>query len=684
MAGLTPTDPREPQIPGWSPGLLRTLASVFDTLAPMPPALAERRARLAAGTLHEVTDPDQEQLLRLAIRALDWPVVMALTTGRRGRFSRMDAVSREAVLRAWSRHPVPQLRTAFQALKRVALFYGYADPGDDGQGPERWAEVGYRPPAPVEPPPPSITPLRVEPNPDPLRLEADAIIVGSGAGGGVTAARLAAAGLAVVVVEAGPYLPERAMPTLEAEAMRRLYLDQGSTSTADLGVMILAGACLGGGTTINWTTSLAPPDWLRNEWDRVHGLHGLAGDEGDADLARLRTELDLQPPTVLPPKDQAILDGAAALGWEAAPNERNAGPCRDCGACGFGCRAGSKRSGLRAHLATAARAGARVLVDARVDRVLLRAGAAAGVSGTLRTDDGTARFFRIEAPQVVVAAGPLRTPLLLQASGIAHPQLGRNLRLHPAVGFAAELADPVEMWLGPTQAARSLQFARPGPSDPAGIGPANGGFIIESAPAHPGLLASASPWDGAAAFVARMARSRRTAPFIAILRDHGSGRVRWTRHRRARIDYRLAPDDARTARRALVELARLARAAGAERATALVQPAQEWSRTDGDAAFDRFLRRLAGSSTAPNRLSLFSAHQMGTARAGADPVLSPCDPQGRVRMDTTGRIVPGLVVADGSLAPSAPGVNPMVTIMLLAERSARAVLAGRAARGPGG
>ncbi len=659
---------------GWSPPLLKILAAAFAALAPMEEAEADRRARLAAATLDAVADPDELRLLKVAIRSLDWPPALLATGGRWGRFTSLSLAQREAVLRAWSRHPLGRVRTAFAVLKRLGLFLAYADPGADGAGNPSWARMGYVPPAAVEAPPPSIAPLAVEPGHDPVHLDADVVVVGSGAGGGVVAARLAVAGLAVLVVEAGPYLPEREMPALEADGMSRLYLDQGTTATSDLGVAIFAGAGLGGGTTVNWTTAIAPPDWLRDEWEREHGLEGLSGGATDAAIVRLREELDLQPPTVIPPKDRLILDGASALRWEAAPTERNAGPCTECGACGFGCRSGSKRSGLRAHLATAAAHGARILADARVERVEIADGSVTGVRGSLLDAAGRTREFRITAPRVVVAAGALRTPLILHASGIAHPELGRNLRLHPVVAMGARMPDPVEMWRGPMQAARSLEFWRPGPVDQAGIGPAHNGFVIESAPPHPGLLASAFSWEGRERSAARMADARYDAPLIAIMRDTGGGHVHWTRHRRARIDYRLPPAEAVTARRAMVELARLARAGGAAEVFSVSQPVARVATSDGDGAFDRFLRRLATLSMAPNRTSLFSAHQMGTARAGADPRRHPCDPWGRVRSGADGRLVEGLTVADASLFPSASGVNPMLTVMALADRVAAGML----------
>ncbi len=167
------------------------------------------------------------------------------------------------------------------------------------------------------------------------------------------------------------------------------------------------------------------------------------------------------------------------------------------------------------------------------------------------------------------------------------------------------------------------------------------------------------------------------APLVSIIGDRGSGRVSLSRTGRARIDYHIAPADARTATRALVEMARISRAAGATSIVAVATPAA-WFGRDGrtdDQAFGGYLGDLASRSLAPNRTGLFSAHQMGSARAGADPATSVCDPWGRVRADTTGALVPGLYVADASLFPTATAVNPQMTIMALAARVARTILA---------
>jgi choline dehydrogenase-like flavoprotein len=92
-------------------------------------------------------------------------------------------------------------------------------------------------------------------------------------------------------------------------------------------------------------------------------------------------------------------------------------------------------------------------------------------------------------------------------------------------------------------------------------------------------------------------------------------------------------------------------------------------------------RQILGFDFSPNRGTVFSAHQMGTARMGSNPVDHACDSFGRVRAnsrpkltDRHGGIIKGLYVADGSLFPTAIGVNPMITILALAKRVARTVL----------
>ena len=657
---------------GWSDREVAVLIALADTFVRGD---AERRGRLAGEALERAADPAQVRQLRLVLRAMDSRAVNLLLAGRPTTFAGMSPAARERYLLGWALSRIPQRRSAFQALRKLLTFLAYADPGDGAPDP-RLTAIGYRPDDP--PVTADLSPIRPYPlagagaQDGSVTLEADVVVVGSGAGGGVVAAALAAAGRSVVVLEAGPYVDEASMPRTEVDAFDRLYLDHGLLTTWDGSITLLAGTGVGGGTLVNWMTCIPAPRSVRTEWEADHGLEGMTGEPWASDVAAIEAELDVADATHIPPKDAIILRGARALGWEAAPTRRNASACGDCGSCPFGCRRGTKQSGIRAHLATAFAAGARIVPDARVTRVLTAGDRAVGVEADVTDGDATRRLV-VRAPTVVLAAGALRTPAILQRSGFDHPSIGRHLRVHPVPVIAGRFTERVEMWRGTMQAAHSLQFSEPGSG--------RNGYVIEAAPGHPGLLALALPWEGTEAHAGVMASSSHLSPLIAVTRDGGEGRTSLTKAGRVRLDYRLDPSGVATMRHALVSMARLARAAGATEILASGTPPIWYHPAAGgpeaDArAYARFEAALAATDLAPNRAAVFSAHQMGSVRMGADPATHPCDPWGRVRAAPSGdAVIGGLYVGDASVFPTAIGVNPMITTMALARRVSRVILA---------
>jgi choline dehydrogenase-like flavoprotein len=642
---------------------------------------ATRRANLAANAFERATDPAQVRQVRLALRLFESRSANLVAASRPTPFRDMSPATRQRYLLGWASSRISRRRSAFQAFRKLLTFLAYADPGDESVNP-RWAAIGYRPErAPLTQDPTGVRPLIVPAagaDPDGgVQLEADVVVVGSGAGGGVVAADLAAAGRSVVVLDAGPFVDERTMPATELDGFDRLYLNHGLTTTWDGSITMLAGTGVGGGTLINWMSCMPAPEDVRAEWAGQHGIGGLEGPAFATDLAALEGELSVTPATAFPPKDAMILRGAEGLGWRAGPIRRNSPGCSDCGSCGFGCPRGTKQSGIRVHLAAAQRDGARIVADARVDRILMEGGRAAGVEAIVaRSDGGGPARLVVRARQVVMAAGALRTPGVLSTAGSRHPALGRHLVIHPVPVLAGRFLEPIEMWRGATQAGHVTEFSR---SHPGRLG-----YVIETAPAHPGLIALAMPWEGTEAHAAIMEQSANFLPLVAVTRDGGEGRVSATASGGVRIDYRLDRSGIATLRHAMISMARLARAAGASEIVATGTPPAIFGRqgfpSGGEGrAFAAFEERLGRFDFRPNRGALYSAHQMGTARMGADPRLHVCDPHGRVRSASGGRVgdqvVGGLYVADGSLFPSAIGVNPMITIMTLARQVARTVLA---------
>ena len=187
------------------------------------------------------------------------------------------------------------------------------------------------------------------------------------------------------------------------------------------------------------------------------------------------------------------------------------------------------------------------------------------------------------------------------------------------------------------------------------------------APAHPGLAALALPWNGGRAHKELMAGLARSANTIVLVRDWTEGRVTIDARGEPVFDYRLDPRDRRNLTRGLQEAARIHKAAGAVRISTLHM--EELSVGDGtgpirDAEFDTFLERLGRASVGPNRLALFTAHPMGSARAGKDPRTSAAKSTGECHE------VRNLWIGDGSIFPTAPGVNPTISIMSMAVRTA--------------
>lgn len=614
------------------------------------------------------------------------------TGGGRGlRFSRMPAEEQDRMLRVWERSRIGVRRTIFQAFRRLILSTYYAQP-------ESHAAIGYRGPLYLrgvvlpwegalpgdqrddEPVArshqPAVLPVLARAAPPgsvvqgsevdaDLTLAADVCVIGTGAGGAVAAARLAEAGQEVVLLEEGGYWSSADFTESEAEMVPRLYADRGLRATDDLAVSLLQGRCVGGGTTVNWMMTLRTPDFVLDEWSRNHSTEDMSPSAMATVFERIEDEIHARPvPTdAHNPNNSLFIDGATRLGWNARAAVNNAKQCVRAGFCAIGCRYDAKQSTLVTYVPRARAAGARLYSDARVERVEIaepRAQRALKrVHCTLldRESGAPRRSLTVNTPTVVLAAGAVGTPVILQRSGLGGGGVGRFLRLHPTTAALGIYDREVYGPAGIPQSAVCDDFLH---------GNGDGyGFWIECPALLPGLAAAAVTEFGAS-HRRIMQRFANFGSLIVLVRDgagldRSDGGVTVSCRGRVRIRYRVSQSTARMLRDGTATAARIHLAAGAREVQTLHSPAVRL-RTEADVA------AVNAAACGHNQINLFSAHVNGTCRIGRSPQTSGCTPE----FERHG--APGIYVADGSLLPTAPGVNPQLTIMAVADVAASRIL----------
>jgi choline dehydrogenase-like flavoprotein len=588
----------------------------------------------------------------------DTHLLCAIAGGGLKRFTSLSQEEREKILLSWADSRVVQRRAAFQALRKGALLAYYGQGGPNGDSNPVWDAMGYPGPLgpPQDPPAPTIEPLSISAD---TTLSCDVVVVGSGAGGGTAAAVLSRAGLDVIVIEAGRYFTEKDFDGAELSGFDRLYLNGGGMASVDGSVGLLAGQGLGGTTLVNYTFCFRTPQAVRHEWAREHGLSAVTTRDFDQSLDAVWERIGVNAECSVPSKrDESIRESLDQLGWEWEVMQRNVRGCTEevCRLCHYGCQLGAKQSTLKTWVQDAHDAGTRILVETRAERVLTDGGEASGVEA--RTAAG--HKVTVKARAVVSACGSLHTPVLLSRSGVRSRALGKNLRLHPVLVVWGQMDEEIRPWEGVLSSTYSDHD-----DDMDGRGY---GVKYEHVATPPSILLSFSPWRGGRHHAELMQALPYTTGCGVLLRDHGVGEVRAGRDGEPIVRYKLTPDDVERMRRGIRGAAQIVEAMGARR---VYSSHAKWVAyepgTSGD--LGSFMRDADACGWGAGQAQVVSFHIMGSARMGASPIDSVCDPAGQVWS------TPGLYVFDGSAFPTASGVNPMVTIEALAHMNARALAA---------
>ena len=482
---------------------------------------------------------------------------------------------------------------------------------------------------------------------------ADVVVVGSGPGGAVVAKELAERGCDVVLLEEGPPFSLDDFEIDPGLSMSRTMRESGLRATRGSVMPTMQAICLGGGSLVNSAICVRAPEFVLDEWCERYRLTETTRADLDPHYAAVARFLGIEPTPdeVQGRRNLLFREGCDALGYSSEPISRNVRGCRGSGECFTGWRARAKQSLDISSVPAAVRAGCRVLTSARVERVIGSTDRAEGVRGSIVEPftGRVSRRFEIRARRVVLAAGCMATPVLLEKSGgLANRsrQAGRNLRFHPGVAITAVFNEQVDSHFGATQGYQSLQFLRDG-------------YKLESLWAPAAVLAVRTPGFGHE-LKARLADLSRTAVWDAIGScNRSTGEVRARRWGfDPKLLWRLHPSDVPILARALYTLCEIAFAAGARSVVTGVPSIPTEFRSLDDAQVMRT------RSFRPRDFLTGGNHAFCSTRMHGDRERGVVDEFGRCHD------VENLYIADTGVFPQCPSVNPMWTGMALAHRTA--------------
>ncbi len=493
-------------------------------------------------------------------------------------------------------------------------------------------------------------------------LEADVVVIGSGAGGATSAEFLSRKGLKVILVEEGKFRYQKDFKMDELEAFSTLYQEGTARKTSDAAIAIYQGRSVGGSTTVNWTSTFRTPEHTLNHWQREHGVKGFTPDEMAPWFAEREQALSMSQWQGSPNANNSVLKrGCDTLGWSSATMIRNVKGCWNLGYCGFGCPVNAKQSMLVTSIPKALDAGATLLSCARAEAFSFKGDTVSELRCTALDEDArfaTQKTLRLRARHFVLAAGAIGSPAVLLRSQAPDPHgtLGKRTFLHPVNSSTATMSDAVEGYTGAPQSIYSDHFLwQHGVAGEAG-------FKLEVAPVFPGGLAAQETLFGKD-LNARMDKLAHTQSMIALLRDgfhedSQGGAVRLRADGSPTLDYALNDYLWKGLREAYLRMAEIQFAAGATEVVPVHQdatPLRSWREAQ---------QAIANLPMKPLRAAIFSAHVMGGCSMGEDPKRSVVNSEGRHHQ------VENLSVIDGSCFPTSIGANPQLSIYALAAKNA--------------
>lgn len=488
-------------------------------------------------------------------------------------------------------------------------------------------------------------------------LSYDICIIGSGAAGGHIAKELSPLcknGARIALLESGPYYKKDFFNQRERD-MTVMYWERGAQPTDDFSMMVARGKCVGGSTTMYTGVSFRPPEDVLLKWKTQQGLNNFSVEDIYKRLDRIEQEICVHevPESMVNDNNKVFREGCNKLGWRCIPLRINMKDCQECGFCNLGCAYESMQGTLVNQIPKALANGVELIPNCHVKTISDKK-IFAYISPPPHGSTGSAHEAgetTIEAKIIIISCGAIASPALLQHSkfdGLS-ALAGKFLTLHPAMMVYGIMPRKIKNYRGFPKTFYTDQF-----SD-------SHHYFIETAFYFPFVTSKSLPGFG------KFHRDimKKYAQFTScIILNHDEAKeencIKAARDGKPLISYTLSRESKKSLVHAIQRAAEIFFAGGAE--SAVVQsssepliPASKKEQINSLIQEKYFLEC---------KVPVNSGHPQGGCRMGSSPDNSVVNEYGQIH----GR--KNVFVCDASLFPTSVKVNPHITVLALADRTA--------------